>query len=280
MALTFAKGTTVILFNGTASRELLVESITASQTFLEDSRSVKTLHVPNNVQDTFTNQKSAVSVEFSCLLTPTDSMLFEWFGFSRSGNRYNISPTNTNLPTLTLFIKSPGTTYKVSTVYATTLGFKLDPNNVLGVTVSATGSDLVTDIAPTPTTRQTRSDFLHGSLNLIGHSRLAGITCEVSKEISWVEDKTIHSILAGIHKSTKAICTGLAIGGSITNYKRDNTLGTSSGVVDLRYAGKFSIYLGACKFLDRWDLASDVHKKITDYKLLHTSTTNYVEFTV
>lgn len=273
MALTFTQGSTVILHNGTTSRKLLVESITASQTFLEDSRGVKTIQVPNNVQDTSSNSKSTVSLELSCHLTTSDSMLLEWFGFVRSGDRYLIQPAGTLVPVYTVYIVSGTTVYQVTNAYATTLSFKMDKERPLSVSISATGNNL-TQIAsaPIPASTQINTEFMYGNLDVVGYSNIAGATCEISKTIAWINDKTIHAIMSGFYYSNKAVCDELAIGGSLTFYKRDDSLAyAKEAPVDIRYNDKFRLSFDRCKLLDRWDLGGDVHKKITDYKLQATS---------
>lgn len=273
MALTFSKGSTVILHNGTTSRKLLVESITASQTFLEDSRGVKTIQVPNNVQDTSSNSKSTVSLELSCHLTTSDGMLLEWFGFVKSGNKFLIQPAGTLVPVYTVYIVSGATVYQITNAYATTLSFKLDKERPLSISISATGNNLTQIMsAPTPNSTQVSTDFIYGSLDVVGYSNVAGATCEISKTISWLNDKTIHAIMAGFYYSNKAVCDELAIGGSLTFYKRDSTLSyAKEATVEIRYSDIFRLSFDKCKLLDRWDLGSDVHKKITDYKLQPTS---------
>ena len=119
-----------------------MESITASQTFLEDSRPVKTIQVPNNIQDTSSNSKSTVSIELSCHLTTSDSLLLEWFGFVRAQNKYLIQPAGTLVPVYTVYIVSGSTVYQITNVYATTLSFKMDKERPLSVSISATGSNL------------------------------------------------------------------------------------------------------------------------------------------
>jgi len=280
MAFTFQQGSTVIITDGTTSRELLVGSVSASQTYLEDSRSVKTIHNPNNVQDTFTNSKSPVTIDLSCHLTKTDKMLLEWFGFIKSGGKYHILPAGTVLPVLDVYIKSNGTIYKASSAYATTLSIKMDKTAPLSVSVSATASNLTTvqAIPTTVHTKQDRAEFIHGSISIDGYSNVGGVTCEITKDISWTNDKTIHAVLSGIYLNSKATCQDLAIGGSITNYKRDDTLGYMSDTsVVIDYDGLFKLSFDKCKTLDRWDLSGDIHRKVTDYKLLPTSGNAFIE---
>lgn len=281
MGFTFQYGTTLVLTNGITSRELLVSSITASQTYLEESRSVKTIHTPNNIQDTFTLSKSPASVEFECHLTDSDDMLLEWFGFTKSSGVFTI-PFNAAIPVLDIFIKANGTIYKISSAYATTLSVRMDKTSALSVAVSATGTNLVEvpGLSTPSLTVQNRNDFIHGSITIDGYSSVGGVTCEITKDIAWINDKTIHSILSGIHLNSKAVCQDLAVGGSITNYKRDSSLGQSLNTsVVITYAGLFKLSFDKCKTLDRWDMG-DVHRKVTDYKLLPNSVNAFLQFLV
>lgn len=285
MALTFQAGTTVIITNGVTSRELLVSSCTASQTYLEESRSVKTLHSLNNIADTFSNSKSDVTLEMSLYLTKTDSLLLQWFGMSKSADRYTLQHLGNDPVYLDVYIKASGGLYKISNCHVTNMVFSLDFRaGPLGLSISAKGSDLTTPATlPGMTlTKQSYSDFISGSISAMGfNSHIAGLTLEFNKTTNWVEDKTIHSVLSGgFYVPTKATVSEITVGGTLTRYKTGNTLQEYSNntSVSISYGGKFLINLSPCKVLSRWDTASEIHKVMHDFKLLPNVGTAYVEF--
>ncbi len=286
MALTFQAGTTVLLYNGTTGRELLVSSCTASQTYLEETRSVKTLHSPNNIPDTFSNSKSSVSVEMETYLTINDSMLLEWFGLAKSGNRYTFNHLGNTPNTLTLFIKANGTTYSVSNCSLTNMVFKLDGRaGPLSVAVSCTGSDLtiVSSLPAMTSTKQSRSDFITGALTALGSgTNISGVTLEIGKNVNWIQDKSLQKIYSGQFYTPGAMYVDEAnIGGTITKHKTNDTLPSYSTTttVAITYGGRFTIYLAPCKILSRWDITEAVHKYMIDFKLLPNVSSAYVEFT-
>lgn len=282
MSLVFQQGSTLILTNGNTSRELLVSSASISQTFLEEERQVKTLHSMNQVVDTFTNSKSAASVEFSFHLTAGDELLLNWFGFSKSGSRYNIplivgaQPANN----FDLYLKTTTSWYRVTNVIAQSIGFDLSKGQPLTVNVSATGANWTeVFVLNTPAlSTQNSSHFIHGSLEIVGQNNLAGLTFEITKSISWLNDKSVHDALSGIYLPRRAIIEDLSIFGSITNYKRSPSLNQQKGVpLQFVYADSIVFNLDKVKLLDRWEV-SEVHKIITDFKTLPTSTNIYIEF--
>lgn len=282
MSLVFQQGSTLILTDGNTSRELLVSSVSISQTFLEEERQVKTLHTLNQVADTFTNSKSAASIEFSFHLTAGDELLLDWFGFSKSGSRFNLPvvvgaqpPSNFNL-----YLKTLTSWYRVTHVIAQSISFDLSKGQPLSVNVSATGSNWTeVFILDTPAlSKQNSAHFIHGSLEIAGQNNLAGLTFEITKDISWLNDKSVHDALSGIYLPRRAIIEDLAIFGSITNYKRTPSLTQLRGVpLQFVYADSIVFNLDKVKFLDRWEV-SEVHRIITDFKALPTSNNIYIEF--
>lgn len=285
MTMTFQAGTTVIVSNGTTSRELLVSSCTASQTFLEESRAVKTLHSLNNIEDTFSNSKSAVSLEFDMYLTPGDSIVLEWFGMSKSSNRYTFSHLGSIPIGYSVYIKTASTLYEISNCILSSMIVKMDGrSSPLGLTISATGGNLaiIPSLPALTNTRQVASDFITGGVTVSGfNNAITGITLEAIKSISWVQNKTLHGVLSGsIYTPQNATIEDFSIGGTLTRYKLDDVLPaySTSFAVTINYAGKFVISLTPCKRLSRWDTSDVVHKVMQDFKLLPNVGSAYMEF--
>lgn len=282
MNLVFQQGSTLVLTNGTTSRKLLVESATLSQTYLEESRSVRTLHSNNIIAETFTNSKSNTSIEFSFYLTNSEDLIFEWFGFSKQLSKFILSPYGVLPAGFDIYLLSTGAVYKVSGVHATTFSFNMSKEGPIKLAVSAVGVDW-TEVPSIPSfpslSSQDSLGFNLSSITLEGYSNLAGITIEMTKDVSWLQDKSLHSVLSGnIYTSSKAICNDFAVSGSISNYKRDNIVSHSNNV-DLRinYGDFMEIFLSPCRIFDRLDI-SEVHRKISDYKLLPSTTNSYIQF--
>lgn len=283
MSLVFQQGSTLILTNGTTSRELLVGSVNVSQTYQEEERSVKTLHSFNQVAETYTNSKTQVSIDFSFHLTAGDSLVLNWLGFSNTvGSRHSfpIIVGAACAMGFDLYLKTLTSWYKISKAVVSTISFDFSKSGPLTVSVNAVGSEwseVFSIIAPA-LSKQNSNQFILGSLNLLGQTSLAGFTFEITKDISWRNDRSVHSALSGIYYPTRAILSDISFAGSITNYKRDPSLSYNSQVaIQLTYANSVVLNIDKAKFLDRWE-TGEVHRKITDFKALPTSSNIYIEF--
>lgn len=280
MNLVFHKGSTLVLTNGETSRELLVSDASLSQTYLEESRSVRTLHSPNHIKDTYTNSKSPVSVSLTFNLTPTDTLFLEWLGFYLQSGRYYLDPFHELDTSFDLYLKRSGAIYKVTQVFATTASFGFNKTNTLQLIVDATASDWteVTNITAPNLTVQSSNDFMYASLELTGYSYLAGFTLELTKSVSWINNKSVaDAISSSIYTNKNAILDDIALGGSITNYKRDSSLtNVQDTSLEFKYGNLMTLYLSNVRTFDRWE-TSEVDKKITDYKVLPHSSA-YIQF--
>lgn len=273
----------MVLTNGTTSRRLLVDSASISQTFLEESKSVSTIHNDNVIAHTFTNSKSNPSVEFSVYLTNKEDLLFNWFGFPKVADKFFITPSKILPSNFDIYLLSSGSQYKVTGVHAMSISFNMGKDGPIKLTVNATGIDME-EIPSIPSfnglTTQSSADFRFQSLELVGSSYLGGFTLEITKDVAWRADKSLHSVLSGnIHTNTRAICNDLAISGSITNYKRDVGFShTTSQNIQILYGDFMEVFLSPCRVFERLDLNSEVHRKISDYKLLPTTNNSYIKF--
>lgn len=278
MSLVFQRGSTLLLDNGSVSRRFLVSSASLSQTYLEERRSIRTIHNNTQIEDTNTNSKGEVSIEFEVNLTSNDGLLFEWFGMPEAtSKKYSIIP-NQSLPSgFDLYLESNGATYKVTKVYPKNLSMKMDKEGPLRLAISATGANWEQVLtSPTPLTSQTSDNFIIGSLSGIS---LAGISLELSRSVSWINSKSVHDAVSGnIYTNKKMYSENYSVSGTITKYKRDDSLSHSlNGIVDFIYGDAMSVHLEPCKTLDRWS-TDEVHRKMTDYMLLPTSTNSFIQF--
>lgn len=280
MAYTFQQGSTLLLTDGVRGRELLISSLSVSQTFLEESRSVRTLHSPKVIEHTFSNSKSNVSLDFSCQLTSGDGILFEWLGFTKSLNTYNIT-TTPELVAMDVFVITNSSVYKISNTYITNLSLQMNKTGALSVQVNATGSNWTEQALPFTHayTKQSSADFIHGFLNLAGSTNLGGLTLEITRGVSWIQNNTVHNSLTNnIYTPDKALIDDMSISGTATFYKVDNSLDLSlDKVVDFTYGGVLRVYLDNCKELERWE-TNDIYRKQKDFKLLPSSTNAYIQF--
>jgi|TARA_R110000764_G_scaffold109780_1_gene196065 hypothetical protein len=280
--ITFQKGTKLVIDNGVNRYQLLVGSATASQTYVESSQKVKTIHNPNIVERTFVNEKGTSNLTFSCYVGDgiTESSIFEWFGFSESTGTYVIDPNINTLQTVDIYIDAGNTIYKLDTCVGQNISFKLSRKEALMLEVTGVASDLITvSSIPSITYAQDSSKFYNDTIDITNFSNIAEVTCEITRTINWLGQKSVHDTLSGnIYKQKNPVLASMAISGSITQNKVDNTnVYNNSTPVQIKYGSTFEINLTACNTTDRWDMSS-IHQKTTDYKLLPTAVSSYIKF--
>ena len=276
--LTFQQGTKLIIDNGTDRYEILISSGSASQTFLENSQSVKTIHNPNVIDRTFSTEKGAVNVNFTCQLS-SDSVLLEWFGFEVSNGKHIINPNYNALKGYNVYLQANGTTYRVLDCIGQNISFSLSRGGVLQASVSAVASNLdIVSSIPSTGTLITQGTFYNGAISIPGFPNLVSVTCEVTKEISWAGGKSIFDI-GSIYTQKNAVFKSMAISGSVTQNKVDNVNTTTEEDVPvlIKYGSTFEINLASCSSTSRWDMGA-IHKRVTDYKLQPTAVNSYIKF--
>lgn len=277
---TFQQGSTLIVRGESTSREFLVGNITASQTFLEQSREVKTLHKNNTLSEIFTVSKSNTSISFDVYVgTLLDGILLEWAGFVKSGNKFLINPSLRQAIPYTLDIKSFGTSYTITNVFLENISISMAKNSPLMFKITASGGDLQIGTSPAAAaTKQNSSEFIFGTIN--NFNSLGGLTCEITRGLQWLNQNTVHKAVSNIiYTSDTAICDSLSIAGSITTYKKNNTQiqNNTNETIEFVYANKFKCFLDICNTFTRYDM-SEVHRHIKDYKLQSSTTGAYFEF--
>lgn len=277
--LTFLQGTKLIIDDGSNRHELLIGAGSATQTFLETSHEIKTIHSGEKVVKTTTNEHGTVNLSFECSLS-TDSVLFEWFGFDIVNGKHVINTDNIPLRKYNIYIQSTGTTYEIKDCIGQNISFTLGKANILGVQVTAVAPNLTT-IASIPATgsliKQTAP--YHGSVTIPGFSNIAAVTCELTRNIGWLAQKSIFDI-GSIHRTKNAVIKSMSISGSITQNKINdiNTSNSESVPILIQYGDSFEINLATCNSANRWDMSA-IHKIVTDYKLQPSSgNQSYIKF--
>lgn len=278
---TFQKGSTIVIRSGSASREFLASSISASQTFLEQSRDARTIHSPNTLSHVGAVAKSNTSISFEVYIgNVLDGIIFSWAGFAFNNiSKFNILPTANQAIPYSVDIKSNGTNYSISNVYLENISIGMSKDAPLTLRVTAVGGNLIVGSTVLPAgSKQNAAEFILGPLS---SSNLAGITCEITRDITWLNQLSVHSALSGsMYVSDTAVCSSLAVAGTITQYKKTNSqLDTynTNQAIEFIYAEKFKVSLDKCNAFSRYEMA-DVHKLLVDYKLQATTTNSYLEF--
>ncbi len=264
--------------------EFLVNSATASQTFVESTRSVKTLHSPNTVDDTFTTKKSIVNVSFMVYLSKTgvvERSIFDWFDFKASGPNHVINPVGIEVSRSDIYIEANGSIYRIVNCVGGALSFKLANTEILSLEVTAQGGNMeeVPSIPETGSlvTQVGNRGFYNASVSVDNYPLLNAITCEVSRDISWTKQQTTHDI-GSIFVNNLPILKSLSISGTITQYKTDDSNSYNpSNSITITYGDTFTIHLDDCNTTDRWAM-QNIHMKQIDYKLLPSNANSYIKF--
>lgn len=282
MSLTFRQGTKVILDTGTNRYVIPVSAATASQTYVESNKKVKTLHSPNLFTHTFATEKSSVALSFSMYVGSEDMGILEWFGFALSNGRY----INTGIMNLgdtpkqfDIYIDAGYTVYKVKACVGQNISLLLDRKNLLTMSITGVGEDIEATSLPSGGIWKTQdtSSFYNAPLTVSGYPDIVAVTCEITRNISWVRNKSTHDI-GSIYKVNTPIIQDMSISGSITKNKTNNNLGyLPNESILISYGSTFKINMDACNTTDRWDM-SEIHKVITDYKVLPTAVDTYITF--
>ena len=284
MNLTFQQGTKLIVVDGADKYVYLVGDATASQTYIETSRSVKTLHNPIVVDDTFSTEKSNVSFSFSIHLgdSEVDAGILKWFGMLEVSNKFMLS-TETALgqmpKSVDIYIDAGTTIYKISSCVGQNLSFSLARNTLLSLNITGIGVDLLEDTPPVGGVwhLQDSSKFYNAPVVVNNLPNLVAVTCELTRDIKWIKGQTTHNI-GNIYLSNTPILDTMALAGSITvNKTGGSRTYTPDTSINIKYGTSFEINLDSCNLTERWDLGN-IHKLIMDYKLLPKAANSYITF--
>lgn len=280
MAVVFQRGGTLVLTNGIESRRFRISpGASISQTYLEETRPIATIHNKNRLADTTTNSKSEVSLNFTTYLTPSDGILLSWYGMSDTGTHHIFDPTKEPEKGWDLYYIFDTAVYKIEDTFASAMSFNFSKLGALSVDISGQGTDWTEVSLPSfpGLTEQNPTEFKVGHLSSPQFPFIGGITLELTKGVGWRSDKTIHSSRGKIHKVSTPEFTDFAVGGTVTTYKRDSSLGYDlSTEVSYTYENGMEVYLNPCKVLERWD-TGEVHRKMYDYKLRPGNTNSYIK---
>lgn len=271
MNLTFHKGTTVILSFGGVDSEFLVSAAEANQTYIEASNSTRTLFNNSLVKNTFVVGRSLANFSFTFYVESSGSVtrrLLQWMGFFEdSEDSYSLGLDDSTINFGTVYFKSEGTSYKVDKALVKEIQVSLNYKGILEITVTGEGNNLTTDTAPTVTINESqrsyRDEFFNSSLTVYGFNNINAVTLTITKEIRWTKQ---NDMFQSIYYYDSPYIESLAAGGTITLYKKDDTLTTSNTSINIEY-GSFEIILPYCNTTERW-VMQDIHKKAVDYKLL------------
>ena len=280
MSLSFEKGSTLIITNGEVSRELLISSLTASQTYLEEEYDERDLYNNEMLKPTFTNELGVGNLDFSFNLTKYDDLFWKMAGLKKTGKKLFEYKSNKGLDlSYTIYVKRSGAIYKINIPVVQTVSLRMDfKDTPLAVDCSCEFSkwEEVQEVNAPNLTKQNSNHFIHGPISGLGS--LAGVTLEFTKEVSWIPDKSLYQVLQGTtHVSTQPYLRDIALGGSITKYKTNDQKGYDPDTtIEFSYADSVTIKITHATVLERWE-TEEVDRIVREFKATPKSTA-YIQF--
>lgn len=284
--LSFSKGSTLVLFDGANRYKYSVGSVSLNQTFIETTRDTKTIHRPINIDESIVNEKSTVSVDFSIYFTsdsadPCNIAIMRWFGFYNPNDAYF---QDARFPLavegsvcnewIAYLVSGNGTIYKVDKCVGENISFTLSKSSPMGMDITAIGAELTT-VSSIPVIgleySQNYNNFFIASPNVNIVPRMQTVTCEITRDIRWLQNKTLHQVLSGeIYTKNTPVLTGYSVAGSIVSTKVSDDdllhINDDATPIIITAGSSFSINIKQYNITQRWGFGN-VHTLISDYKL-------------
>ena len=238
----FKKETSVYLVRGSDKYKLEVYAdLSASQTFDEGDHEVRTLHTPLDYHKRATVTKA----------NPGNFSFTSPLKLEQADKPYSVlldlalSYASGTLENVDLYVVSSNVTYILQKSVFENVTFNLTMGSVISVSVSGTFSRLEKFTSPIPGTLVVSDSSEYTAIRKlliqIGNtslSSIAGINIDVSNDISWRENRSLHT-LGSIVYPENYVLSGRRISGSITQFlTSDNVdvLSDTSTTSDLEIA--------------------------------------------
>lgn len=282
MSFSFKRGSKLIIDDGTDRYLLKVADFNFSETFIEKGYEVSTLHSPVAVSNrTYVNSKSNCTFDFEMYFSDSkvvERKILEWYGFSASGEFPVLNSELTK--TFDVYVDVGDKVIWIDNVILENLSFKLDPRGILGMSVTAKGFTSMMDAISLPnqgTLYQQgtfTNEYIEASVPGLDVSRVAGATLELTRDITWLSNQTVHDAFSDtLYIPEDAIGSNLAVAGNITTIRRgtEEPKYLPDVPVTLTLGDYMTISLGHCNITQRADFGSGVLKTVSDFKLLNST---------
>jgi|TARA_R110000803_G_scaffold194771_1_gene257937 hypothetical protein len=210
----------VYIVYGTTKKQLDITSISFSQTFTEETRSVKTLHNQNNMfEGSVINTANPANFEITTnlLIEDASKIVFD-----------RLTDTNS----FDLYISTESDVFKLEKCVITNGTINIERLRPLSLSISGQASKLIPGSSvPSGMTLRTASSSrtynLHSDLfvSLSGTTitdHLVSLSIELQNDIQWIPYKTVNTA-AGTRYPTQYTVNGKVLAGNITRYLNDDT---------------------------------------------------------
>ena len=216
----FLKEAKVYIVYGTTKKQLDISSVSFSQTFTEETRSVKTLHNQNNMfEGSVINTANPANFEITTnlLIEDASKIVFD-----------RLTDTNS----FDLYISTESDVFKLEKCVITNGTINIERLRPLSLSISGQASKLIpSSSVPSGMTLRTASSSRTYNLNkdlfvsLGGASisdHLVSVSIELQNDIQWIPYKTVNTA-AGTRYPTQYTVNGKVLAGNITRYLNDDT---------------------------------------------------------
>ena len=216
----FLKEAKVYIVYGTTKKQLDISSVSFSQTFTEETRSVKTLHNQNNMfEGSVINTANPANFEITTnlLIEDASKILFD-----------RLTDTNS----FDLYISTESDVFKLEKCVITNGTINIERLRPLSLSISGQASKLIPGSSvPSGMTLRTASSSrtynLHSDLfvSLSGtdiSDHLVSVSIELQNDIQWIPYKTVNTA-SGTRYPTQYTVNGKVLAGNITRYLNDDT---------------------------------------------------------
>ena len=216
----FLKEAKVYIVYGTTKKQLDISSVSFSQTFTEETRSVKTLHNQNNMfEGSVINTANPANFELrtNLLIEDASKIVFD-----------RLTDTNS----FDLYISTESDVFKLEKCVITNGTINIERLRPLSLSISGQASKLIPGSSvPSGMTLRTASSSRTYNLNkdlfvsLSGtdiSDHLAAVSMELQNDIQWIPYKTVNTA-ASTRYPTQYTVKGKVLSGNITRYLNDDT---------------------------------------------------------
>jgi hypothetical protein len=216
----FLKEAKVYIVYGTTKKQLDISSVSFSQTFTEETRSVKTLHNQNNMfEGSVINTANPANFEITTnlLIEDASKIVFD-----------RLTDTNS----FDLYISTESDVFKLEKCAITNGTINIERLRPLSLSISGQASKLIPGSSvPSGMTLRTTSSSRTYNLNkdlLVSLSgtdisdHLVSVSIELQNDIQWIPYKTVNTA-SGTRYPTQYTVNGKVLAGNITRYLNDDT---------------------------------------------------------
>jgi hypothetical protein len=216
----FLKEAKVYIVYGTTKKQLDISSVSFSQTFTEETRSVKTLHNQNNMfEGSVINTANPANFEIitNLLIEDASKIVFD-----------RLTDTNS----FDLYISTESDVFKLEKCVITNGTINIERLRPLSLSISGQASKLIPGSSvPSGMTLRTASSSRTYNLNkdllislnstsILDH--LVSVSIELQNDIQWIPYKTVQTA-AGTRYPTQYTVNGKVLSGNIKRYLNDDT---------------------------------------------------------